>query len=137
MSSTEKPPHPSITRQYVPVLGVRLREAGQRRDAVAQRSRRKNLKGEIAALEGKIDVLTQWRQGFEGRGVERYASGELYVGDIKHGERDGTGVYHHTNGQVLLSRWRQNEPVGEGVQWSAKLPAFAWPRRYRHCVPRA
>ena len=73
-----------------------------------------------AALDqGRLKVLTNWRQGFEGRGAERYHTGELYVGDIRHGDRDGSGVYQHTNGQLLLSRWRQNEPVGEGVQWSA------------------
>ena len=73
-----------------------------------------------AALDqGRLKILTNWRQGFEGRGAERYRTGELYVGDIRHGDRDGSGVYQHSNGQLLLSRWRQNEPVGEGVQWSA------------------
>jgi hypothetical protein len=41
------------------------------------------------------------------------------LSELKYGDRDGSGMYQHTNGQLLLSRWRQNEPVGQGVQWSA------------------
>ena len=69
--------------------------------------------------QGRIHVLTNWRQGFAGKGAERYMTGDLYVGDIKCGERQGNGVYQLNNGQVLLSQWSSNEPVGEGVQWTA------------------
>lgn len=68
---------------------------------------------------GELKVVSNWRQGFRGKGAERYASGELYVGDIKNGDREGTGLYHYSGGDLLITRWRSNEPVGEGVHWNA------------------
>ena len=153
--SSNSTTHNSIAfseKEWSPIAGERYVRGDAARTAANMRPTTFAYKAQLD--KGKLDVLSQWRQGFEGRGVERcasgerhvghacaraslmcliyashvhgvcacmyrYASGELYVGDIKHGDRDGTGIYHHTNGQVLLSRWRQNEPVGEGVQWSA------------------
>ena len=60
----------------------------------------------------------QWRQGFQGKGAERYGTGELYVGDVKCGQREGRGLYNYTDGQLMATRWRANEPVGEGIQWT-------------------
>lgn len=34
------------------------------------------------------------------------------------GERYGRGTFKHANGQTLVSMWKDNRPVGEGVQWS-------------------
>ena len=34
------------------------------------------------------------------------------------GERFGRGTFRHANGQTLVSKWKDNRPVGEGVQWS-------------------
>ena len=68
---------------------------------------------------GQITVLTNWRQGYAGKGAERYTSGDLYVGDIHCGEREGRGLFQLSDGELLVSEWRSNEPVGEGVQWSA------------------
>ena len=67
--------------------------------------------------QGRVRVVLDWRQGFQGRGCERYASGEVYVGQFMAGERTGYGTFRHTNGQILVSAWRQNAPIGEGVQW--------------------
>lgn len=39
--------------------------------------------------------------------------------DIKNGDREGSGLYHYTSGDLLITRWRSNEPVGEGVHWNA------------------
>ena len=55
----------------------------------------------------------------EGRGAERYDTGEIYVGEYMAGERWGKGTFKHANGQTLVSMWRDNRPTGEGVQWSA------------------
>lgn len=73
-----------------------------------------------AAMEqGRVSVVCNFRQGFEGRGCERYPSGEIYVGEYMCGERNGRGTFRHTNGQILVSAWRQNAPCGEGVQWAS------------------
>lgn len=73
-----------------------------------------------AAIEqGRVEVVVNWRQGFCGRGCERYPSGEVYVGEFVAGERGGRGTFKHKNGQILVSAWMQNAPVGEGVQWAA------------------
>jgi len=65
-----------------------------------------------------IRPVANWPQGFEGRGVERYESGEVYIGEYMGGERGGRGVFRHTNGQTLITAWRHNAPTGEGVQWA-------------------
>jgi len=67
--------------------------------------------------QGKVQVVRDWEQGFEGRGCERYPSGEVYVGEYMAGVRGGRGTFKHANGQILVSAWRQNAPTGEGVQW--------------------
>ena len=68
--------------------------------------------------QGRVRVVCNWRQGFEGRGCERYPTGEIYVGEYMGGERGGRGTFKHANGQTLVSAWRMNAPVGIGVQWA-------------------
>ena len=68
---------------------------------------------------GTVQVCQDFRQGFQGRGCERYPTGEIYVGEYMAGERYGRGTFRHANGQTLVSSWKDNRPVGEGVQWSA------------------
>ena len=68
---------------------------------------------------GTVQICQDFRQGFIGRGCERYATGEIYVGDYMAGERHGRGTFRHANGQTLVSRWKDNRPVGDGIQWSA------------------
>ena len=41
------------------------------------------------------------------------------MGDYMAGERHGRGTFRHANGQTLVSTWKDNRPVGDGVQWSA------------------
>jgi hypothetical protein len=67
---------------------------------------------------GEVVVCKEFRQGFMGRGCERYATGEIYVGEYMAGERHGGGTFRHANGQTLVSSWKDNRPSGEGVQWS-------------------
>mmetsp|Transcript_68771 Transcript_68771/g.136286 ORF Transcript_68771/g.136286 Transcript_68771/m.136286 type:complete len:184 (-) Transcript_68771:211-762(-) len=64
-----------------------------------------------------VRIVANWPQGFEGRGCEKYESGEMYVGEIMDGQRGGRGCFKHANGQTLVSAWRGNAPTGEGVQW--------------------
>ena len=68
--------------------------------------------------KGEVVVCPFFRQGFQGRGAERYESGEIYVGEFMAGDRHGSGSLRYPNGQMLISRWKDNSPVGEGVQWS-------------------
>ena len=68
---------------------------------------------------GSVQVCNEFRQGFAGRGAERYETGEIYVGGFMAGERHGPGTLRHANGQFLVTGWKDNRPVGEGVQWSA------------------
>ena len=86
-------------------------------ETLLSQSNKKPFRAEVE--QGKVRVVVDWRQGFEGRGCERYASGEIYVGEYMAGERAGRGAFKHVNGQTLVSKWRQNAPVGEGVQWAA------------------
>lgn len=73
----------------------------------------------VAYDRGSVQVCQEFRQGFQGRGAERYDTGEIYVGEYMAGERFGRGTFRHANGQTLVSRWKDNRPVGDGVQWSA------------------
>lgn len=73
----------------------------------------------VAYDRGSVQVCKEFRQGFQGRGAERYDTGEVYVGEYMAGERYGRGTFRHANGQTLVSSWKDNRPVGEGVQWSA------------------
>lgn len=84
-----------------------------------QTVKEQNAPFKAAVEQGRVSVVCNFRQGFEGRGAERYPSGEVYVGEYMCGERAGRGTFRHTNGQILVSAWRQNAPCGEGVQWAA------------------
>ena len=63
---------------------------------------------------GAVQICQDFRQGFQGRGCERYPTGEIYVGEYMAGERYGRGTFRHANGQTLVSSWKDNRPVGEG-----------------------
>ena len=68
---------------------------------------------------GNVHVIVDFAQGYQGCGAGRYDTGEIYVGEYMAGERYGKGTFRHANGQTLVSNWKDNRPVGEGVQWSA------------------
>ena len=59
-------------------------------------------------------------------------AGELYIGEYMAGEREGKGTFRHANGQVLVSVWKDNRPVGEGVQFSRNHKKAA---RLKHGIP--
>ena len=79
---------------------------------------------------------------FEGRGVMRYANGDVYEGEYKAGKKEGRGIYRCANGNVYDGEWKaglfeghgvyrfadgnvdavffkQGADVGEGVRWEA------------------
>ena len=68
----------------------------------------------VAYDRGSVQVCQDFRQGFAGRGAERYDTGEIYVGEYMAGERYGRGTFRHANGQTLVSLWKDNRPVGRG-----------------------
>jgi len=56
---------------------------------------------------------------YEGRGVMRYADGDVYDGEWKAGMKEGRGVYRCANGIVVSGFYKQGADVGEGVMWMA------------------
>lgn len=65
---------------------------------------------------GQLRVFANWPQGYCGRGVERYASGETYVGHFADAQRHGRGTFEDKGGGVLSSLWREGAPEGEGAK---------------------
>ena len=69
-----------------------------------------------------------------GRGVYRYADGDVYEGDYKDNEMHGRGVYRYTSGAVYEGDWKDDKRHGQGVhryadgsishdgQWEADQP---------------
>ncbi|EOD15166.1 hypothetical protein EMIHUDRAFT_119448 [Emiliania huxleyi CCMP1516] len=55
----------------------------------------------------------------EGRGVYRFANGNVYEGEFKAGKIEGRGVFRYTDGDVVSGFCKQGGPVGEGVKWMA------------------
>jgi len=117
------PSSPQASSEENPLLIASETRAGfgfsHSKDAALYNAVSSNIRPFKAEVEqGKVRIVLDWRQGFEGRGCERYPSGEVYVGEYMGGERGGRGTFRHVNGQCLVSAWRQNAPVGEGVQWA-------------------
>ena len=52
---------------------------------------------------------------FEGRGVMRYANGDVYEGEYKAGKKEGRGVYRFAEGDVYDGEWKTGEYEGRGV----------------------
>ena len=52
---------------------------------------------------------------FEGRGVMRYANGDVYEGEYKAGEKEGRGVYRFADGDVYDGEWKAGKYEGRGV----------------------
>lgn len=65
-----------------------------------------------------LRMVTNFSQGFAGRGAERYPTGETYVGDYGGARRNGHGTYTNSSGK-LLSCFHQGGPKGEGVKLDA------------------
>lgn len=66
--------------------------------------------------QGKVRVASSFQQGFQGRAVERYPSGETYVGEYVGGRRQGAGAFTDNDGYLMVSYFKAGRPVGEGVK---------------------
>ena len=52
----------------------------------------------------------------EGRGVFRFANGDVYDGEYKAGEREGLGVEQYADGEVYDGEWKADKREGRGVE---------------------
>lgn len=71
-----------------------------------------------AVEQGRVKVVPNWRQGFNGRGTERYENGSVYVGEYMGAKRHGRGTMTTKDGNLMVSFWKNNRPFGEGAKWS-------------------
>ena len=51
----------------------------------------------------------------EGRGVFRWASGDVYEGEFKAGKIEGRGVFRYADGGVYEGEWKADKMEGRGV----------------------
>ncbi len=45
----------------------------------------------------------------------KYANGETYIGEFKHNERDGKGLFTYANGDVYNGEFLHGQPHGTGM----------------------
>lgn len=64
---------------------------------------------------GRTRVVSTFPQGFSGTAVERYPSGERYIGDFADGRRHGRGKFTDSEGH-LLSFFQHGQPKYEGTK---------------------
>jgi len=83
----------------------------------AEVSNTKKCKG--GAMQGEYEGEYNAAGEREGRGVMRFADGDIYEGEWKAGWFEGHGVYRHANGGVDAVFFKQSAPVGEAVRWMA------------------
>ena len=72
-----------------------------------------------AVEQGRVKIVSNWRQGFNGRGAERFQNGSVYVGEYQDAKRHGRGTMTTKDGDLMVSFWKNNRPFGEGAKWSA------------------
>lgn len=73
----------------------------------------------VSDENGRLRVVSNFSQGFSGRGVERYANGATYVGDFANARRHGRGTYTESSGSMLVSFFEGGAPRGEGARRNA------------------
>ena len=67
--------------------------------------------------QGRIRVVTNFKQGYSGRAVERYPSGETYMGEYRDAKRHGRGQFTDAESDSLLvSYFQKGKPVAEGTK---------------------
>jgi len=66
--------------------------------------------------QGRVRVVSNFKQGFNGKGAERYESGETYVGEFANAKRHGRGTYIDEDGSQLVSLFNKGNPFGEGAK---------------------
>jgi len=65
---------------------------------------------------GEPKVVVSFPQGFSGSAMERYPSGEAYVGYYADARRHGRGVFLDPEGGTLLSSFEVGKPILEGTR---------------------
>ena len=71
-----------------------------------------------AVEQGRVRMVANFRQGFNGMGAERYEDGRIYVGEYQGHKRHGRGTMEDVNGRMMVSHWKDNRPISEGAKWS-------------------
>lgn len=79
--------------------------------------------------QGRTKVVASFPQGFTGTGVEKYPSGERYIGEYVDGRRHGRGKLSDDEGD-LLSMFREGHADLEGTKIMADKAAQAAVRTY-------
>ena len=54
----------------------------------------------------------------EGRGTQRQADGNTYIGEWKEGRLEGRGMWRFADGRVKVGCYKAGVDVGEGVGWT-------------------
>ena len=71
--------------------------------------------------QGRVRVVSNFRQGFTGRAAERYPSGETFLGDFRDAKRHGRGQLMTAKADsMLISHFRKGRPVGEGTKLTSQ-----------------
>jgi hypothetical protein len=55
----------------------------------------------------------------EGRGIERYANGDVYEGEYKAGKKEGRGIYRYASSDVYEGEFKAGKKEGRGIFRSA------------------
>ena len=114
-ASPKRPPSPECEAKpelYVPhqdIVDYRLANTSAKQEGPFK----------AAVEQGRVRLVSQWRQGFHGRGAERYQNGSIYVGEYQDARRHGRGTITTADGSLMVSFWKANRPFGEGAKWNA------------------
>ena len=65
-------------------------------------------------------IIGIWNGGTpEGHCIYHDATGDVYTGQVKGGQRFGAGVYVYNDGTSIMGYWKDNRPHGIGLQKDA------------------
>ncbi len=63
----------------------------------------------------RLTMATGWITSARDKGTNKYADGDVYIGDWKDDIQDGKGIYKFKNGDVYEGDYVQGERTGEGI----------------------
>ena len=96
---------------YNPVKGKLTKESDREKIQQLVNDIEPYMKRVIVGYTGERNVEGQ----MHGRGVYRYANGDMYEGDWNDDYRHGRGVYRYADGAVYEGDWKDNKKHGQGV----------------------
>jgi len=77
----------------------------------------------------------EWKAGEqEGRGIFRFDDGDVYEGEFKAGEYEGRGVYRSADGDVYEGEFKAGEFEGRGVMRYASGDVYDWRTGVYRCA---